>query len=272
MSEEIKAVEQEEVVETTEVVEEQHEEVAAPVPSKYEETARAQGWVPKEEWNGDPDDWTDAKEFVRRGELFSKISSQSQEMKEMRKAMSALIEHHQKVKETEYTRALSYLKSQKKAALEEGDADKLLEVEDAIDVLKTEQQQNKQETKEEVKQQLSPDFVDWVRANQWYAKDPEMRAFADDVGVGYFSRHKGASEKEVYQYVAERVKKAYPEKFKGQGTKIPTVESGSSGNRVTKTNDVKLTDEQRAVMNTFVRQGIMTKEEYIADLKTMGVV
>lgn len=244
-----------------------------PEPSKYETTARNQGWVPKEEWQGDPDDWTDAKEFVRRGELFTKISSQSSEIKDMKKAMAALVEHHQKVKETEFSRALNYLKEQKKAALVEGDADKLLEVEDAIDLLKTERTQVKDETPAKTQKDLSPVFVSWVRENQWYAQDAEMRSFADDIGVGYYNRHPGSSEQDVYQYVQERVKKAYPEKFKGRATPIPTVESGNSGQGgAPKKDTVRLTEEQEKVMKTFVRQGVMTKEEYIADLRKIGAI
>ena len=241
--------------------------------NKFDDQARQQGWVPKEEWQGDPEDWTDSKEFVRRGELFSKISSQSSEIKEMKKAMTALVEHHQKVKETEFTRAISYLKQQKKAALEEGNADKLLEVEDAMDALKQEQSESKKEKQAPAEKQLSPAFVQWVRNNQWYANDKEMQAFADDIGVGYYSRHPGAPEQDVYQYVQERVKRAYPEKFKGQGTKIPTVESGNTGsNGGTKKETVKLSEEQDKVMKTFIRQGIMTKEQYIEDLRKIGAI
>ena len=82
-------------------------------PSKWESSARAGGWVPLEEWQGDPDDWTDAREFVKKGELFHKISSQSSEIKELRKAIGSLMEHHEKVKETEFKRAYEYLKQQK---------------------------------------------------------------------------------------------------------------------------------------------------------------
>ena len=43
----------------------------------------------------------DAPEFVRRGELFTKIEKQSKELKAVREALKALGEHHSKVKEME---------------------------------------------------------------------------------------------------------------------------------------------------------------------------
>jgi hypothetical protein len=37
-------------------------------PPDTEVRARTMGWVPKEEYKGNPDNWRDANEFVRRGE------------------------------------------------------------------------------------------------------------------------------------------------------------------------------------------------------------
>ena len=236
-------------------------------PSKWESAARTAGWVPLEEWQGDPDDWTDAKEFVKRGELFTKISSQSGEIKELRKAIQGLMSHHQKVKETEFTRALEYLKQQKKTALEEGNADKLLAVDEAIDTLKSEQQEAKKEVAQDTKAGPTPQFVGWVQQNAWYIQDPELRAFADDVGVGIFQRANGnIDEAELYETVKRRVMKQFPEKFKGQGTRTSTVE-GASASRPTKADTFRLTEDEERVMKTFVRSGVMTKEQYIADLK-----
>ena len=39
----------------------------------YELEAREQGWKPQDEYEGDPNKWRPAKEFVERGELFGKI-------------------------------------------------------------------------------------------------------------------------------------------------------------------------------------------------------
>ena len=235
--------------------------------SKWEMQAREAGWVPLEEWEGDPEDHVDAREFVKRGELFHKISSQSSEIKELKKAIGALTEHHQKVKETEFKRALEYLKQQKKAALEEGDADKLLAVDEAIDTLKAEKAEEEKAAPEQ-KQGPSQHFVQWVQQNQWYLKDPELRAFADDVGVGAFQRAKGQiAEEELYAMVKQRVMKAFPEKFKAQGKPTSSVEGVAGNGRPAKVDNFKLTEDEERAMKTFVRQGIMTKQEYIDEIK-----
>ena len=237
-------------------------------PSKWESSARAGGWVPLEEWQGDPEDWTDAKEFVKKGELCHKISGQSSEIKELKKAIGAFTEHHQKVKETEFNRALEYLKQQKKAALEEGDADKLLQADDAIDILKQERQQEAEKAKQQNQTGPTPFFQSWVQQNSWYLQDPELRSFADDIGVGAYQRVGGKiAEPELYALVRQRVMKAYPEKFRGQGSKTSSVEGAGSNSKPIKSDSFRLSEEEEKAMKTFVRQGIMTKEEYISEIK-----
>src|ERR1700758_5180010 len=84
-----------------------------------QQEALSQGWVPKEEFSGDPEKFVDAGEFLRRGELFRKIESQSKEMKDMRKALQELAKHNSQIRDVEYKRALETLKAEKKAALNE---------------------------------------------------------------------------------------------------------------------------------------------------------
>ena len=91
-------------------------ETIAPAPelSPTEQKAMEAGWVPQDQWEGDPDQWRPAKEFVDRGELFKKIEDQNRTIKEFKRALDDLKGHHAKTRETEYARALQVLKSQKK--------------------------------------------------------------------------------------------------------------------------------------------------------------
>lgn len=233
----------------------------------YEEEARSQGWRPQEEWDGEGKAWRPAKEFVERGELFGKISDLKGENKQIKQALQALTEHHQKVKETEFKHAIDYLREQKKKALEEGDADRLLQVEDAIDVVKEQAAQEKQTQQVQQQQGPTPTFTKWVQANSWYVTDSELRQYADELGVGFFQRNPDKSEAEVYDYVVKRVRQTYPKKFSGQGTKTPTVEGSSGNSRPAKANTFSLSEDEERVMKTFVRTGVMTKDEYIKELQ-----
>lgn len=104
--------------------------------SAIEQKAIEQGWRPKEEFDGDESEFIDAPEFVRRGELFTKIEHQSKELKQVRQALEALKTHHNRVKETEYARALKELEAARKQALVEGEHDRFFALEEKIDEIK----------------------------------------------------------------------------------------------------------------------------------------
>jgi hypothetical protein len=263
MSDELAAVQ----VEQTPVVQE-----PAPVVEKqndpYEDQAREQGWRPKEEFEGDPEKWKPAKEFVERGELFGKIDTLGKELKETRKALKMLQEHHTKVKEVEYKRAVDELKALQKRHLEEGNSDGYLEASELLTDLKAEQK-----AREAVSQaqpaQTDPRFTSWVDANTWYTKDQEMRDYADVVGLGYANKNPGVDPEEVLKYVTVQVKSHFKDKFQNPNRGRPSVVEGASTPTAANKSSFELTDDERRVMNTFIRAGVMTKDEYVAQVKTM---
>ena len=261
---------QDEVVENEEIVEDKEKEVVDP----FRERALEMGWNP--DFEGDPADFVDAKEFVRRKPIFDKIEATKRELKETQKALKVFQEHYNTVKKTEYARALSDLQVQKKQALVDGDADALIEIDDKISDIKTEEKIAQQQRKEAATQP-DPRFVKWAEANDWYTKDEELRAVADEVGTARnklnLQKSPGDQEtpEEMLEYVVKRVKKLYPEKFTNPNKSRPSSVEGGSNNTPTRetksSDDFELDEEERKVMNTFVRAGLMTKEQYIADLK-----
>lgn len=266
---------QEAVVDETQVEGEVSEVKAEEIPagpSAVEIKAIEMGWRPKEEFEGDEGDFIDAQEFVRRKPLFEKIDHVGRELKETRKALKALQDHHQKVKEAEYQNALKQLKAEKKAALEEGDADRLIEIDDRIANAKAEEvAQRVQQT--QAASQPHPNFVSWVEKNQWYRENAELKSVADQIGTGYASSNPEAHPDDVLKYVEGRIKKLYPENFKNPNKERPSAVEGGTSTPASKKSDIDdlnnypLSEDERRVMMTFVRQGIMTKEQYIKDLK-----
>ena len=233
----------------------------------YEQEARDQGWKPKEEYEGDPSKWRPAKEFVERGELFGKIDSLGKELKETRKALKMLQDHHSKVKETEFNRAVNELKGLQKKHLEEGNSDEYIKTTELLTDLKAEQKA-REVMSQQAQPAVDPRFTAWQERNAWYGKDTEMRQFADTLGLGYAQANPGLDPDEVLEYVTNQVKKTFKDRFENPNRTKPSAVEGSS-NAQPKKDDVQLTDDERRVMNTFVRQGIMTKEEYIAQVKAM---
>lgn len=231
-----------------------------------EEKAMEAGWVPQDQWEGDPEDWRPAKEFLDRGELFKKIEDQNRTIKQFKAALEDLKGHHAKTRETEYARALEALKAQKKAALEEGDADKVINIDDQIDLVKDEQKALKAQPQST--EQVNPEFEAWVSKNKWYDTSQPMRAYADALGRDL--AFKGLAPSEVLKEVEKQVREEFPTKFRNPNRdKAPNVE-GSTNKGRTGGSDYQLSDDERRVMQRFVRTGVMSEKEYIAELKRIN--
>lgn len=234
-----------------------------------EEKAVQEGWVPQEQWNGDPDQWRPAKEFLDRGELFKKIDDQNRTIKEVRRALLDLQEHHKNVRETEYKRALSSLKEQRKVAYSEGDLERVSEIEDRMDLVKEEQ--TKLKTVPNVSQEVAPhpNFVKWASENKWYETEKAMRVFADISGRELAEQ--GMHPDAVLIEVAKLVKKEFPHKFTNPNRERPSsVEGGGNKSNGKAQDTFQLTSEERQVMQRLVRQGALTEKQYIEDLKRVS--
>lgn len=231
--------------------------------SEVEVKAMSMGWKPEDQWEGDPDQWVPAKEFVGRKSLFDKIEHQSKELKELRKSITDFRGHYEKVRETEYKRAMEDLKAQRKEALKNEDVKTVLEIDEEIETLES----KKEEVvpKQTVQQGPSPGFQKWIAENQWYVTESKMARIADGIGMDYVQTHPSASEQEVFDFVTSEMRELYPTKLGGKKN-VPQVDGG--GNRQTSGKSgavTKLPPEAEEVMNRLVKAGAMTREEYIRD-------
>jgi hypothetical protein len=272
MSEENQVVEKEVVVQTDGEDVEGEKEVTpeSTAPSAVEQKALDMGWRPKSEFEGDEEDFIDATEFVRRKPLFEKIDNVGKELRETKKALKALQAHHEKVKEAEFQHALKSLRAEKKEALEAGDADRLIEIDDQIaDAKAAEVLARNQSVREAAAPH--PNFVQWASRNPWYKTNAELTVVADQIGTAYAASNPDTSPDDVLLYVEKRVRKLYPENFTNPNKSRPSAVEGGTSTPSKKPADdssnYPLTEDERRVMMTFVRQGVMTKEQYIEDLK-----
>jgi hypothetical protein len=76
--------------------------------------------------------------------------------------------------------------------------------------------------------------------------------------------------RDVYEYVAKEVKARFPEKFGGnpkrsQPSPVEGAGKGRTGHSSTKYSVKDLPEEDRRIMETIVRSGTMTKEQYLKD-------
>jgi len=234
--------------------------------SPVELRAMESGWVPEDQWEGEPELWRPAKEYVDRGELFKKIDDQNRTIKDFKRALDDLKGHHSRVRETEYARALVALKGQKKTALEDGDAEEVIKIDDQIDLVREEQKRLAQATPPQ-DAAPAPEFTNWVDRNKWYETSEPMRAYADSLGRKLAAA--GSSPTDVLKEVERQVKQEFPHKFTNPNRGKPGAVEGSSGKGGKGVDSFALSDDERRVMQRFVRSGVMTEAQYIKDLKSV---
>ena len=239
--------------------------------SSIEIKAIEQGWIPKEDFDGDVSEFIDAPEFVRRGELFGKIEKQSKELKAVRQALDALSKHHTKVKEMEYERALKTLKDARRQATMEGDHERALTLEDKIDEVKAEKEAIVQESRQTQVQEpdtYTPEFENWVSRNEWYESNRLMRKAADALGKELYEEG-GRSPSEVLVLVEKEIRKEFAHKFAGPGAQRRTPVEGSTRGGAAK-DDLQMTSEEVDIMRKIVAVTPgYTEADYKKELKAL---
>lgn len=236
---------------------------AQPEYTEAEQRAMEQGWVPQDQFTGHGK-WRPAEEFLDRGELFAKIEEQKRRLQSVEGTAQELKKHLEKVRKTEYQRALDTLRADKKAALNEGDADAVVAIDDKIADLREEQKQVESAPVVQ-SQEPNPVFVIWENRNPWYKTDRAMKVYADNIAQELAA--KGMAPVELLNEVERQTKKEFAHKFTNPNRNKPgAVEAGGSKGSV-KNDNFELSDAEKRVMDKFVKSGLMTREEYIADIK-----
>lgn len=245
------------------------EQIAAPETDPVEEQARAQGWVPEDEYQGNGK-WRTAQEFVDRGELFGKIESQNKELKAIRETLAQFKDHHSKVQEAAYKKAISDLKAKKKEALMEGDADLVIEVDEQLHEVKQTQQRVEQQARQPAPQEEHPEFVAFKNRNGWYDSNKAMRGWAD--GRGLELQESGKSPSEILNIISREVREEFKSKFENPNrAKAGAVESSPTRGGKSPGSDYQPNATEKMLAQKFVKQGLFKNEaEYYADLKAMN--
>lgn len=250
------------------------------------EKARAKGWRPLEEWEGDADDWVDAKEFVGRQKLYDRISDLKSTLtkvqRESQADLKAVAASLSKIRETEYKKALAELQAQRDRAVEDDDARAAVQATEAIKKLEVEKEKETQ-AQTQVSAVATPAFIEWQKANPWFDSDPEMRSDALHIGTGYLAGNPDKTQAEVLEYVTTKVKRMYPEKFETKEKKkvVAQVEGNSPSARQTELNTRKgkltfddLPPEYKKIAGVLIKSGALKsaaeknkrsqEEEYLA--------
>lgn len=262
-----------------------------------EDKARKKGWKPLEEYTGEPADWVDAKEFLGREPLFEANRDLKRQLKQQQtrfdQDMKVISGQFAQMNEQAYKRALLDLQEQRDIAIIDKDIAAVRDLDAKIDTTKQAHVKAVQSTQTQQGSQETEYMVEWRGKNSWFDEDQTLQDEAVSIGVGYMMKNQGTTQEKMLDYVTDRIKKIYPEKFPSSKRKADenNVENTTdkNDNSVEKTTPPlgtrgkakglsvgDLSDTERQVMRTFIKRGVLKdiatknkrseQDEYLAQL------
>lgn len=259
-----------------EVVVEQEEQEEAP---QAEADARLMGWVPKDEFRGNPDEWMDAEAFVRRGReitpilrknnerLLNKVRELETKLMEDRNTFGEFRKYHETTLENQRASALAQLKAARKEAIANSDGDAFEQIEEHIKQVEAFKGPEVKPAAKPVEH--PPEVKAWFDKNSWYQEDIVLQDVANEVAERLARGRPDLQGVEFLETVKTIVTERMPQKFKNPARNGPAQVEGASP-RAPKGgksyND--LPAEAKAMCDLFVRDiPGFTREEFISEYK-----
>lgn len=234
--------------------------------AKSEAAARAKGWKPKAEWDGDPEDWVSAKRFLREGESIEErqtLKKQLSRLTAQNKELADIVKANLTAQTQEKVQAKL---AQRDAAIELGDKSRVRQLDQELAQVS------------KVPDPTPAEVTDWIaKHSEWWGLDP----LATQSAVIYYGNLE-AKNREDYAGNLEKtekyIRKRFPDLFAEdhgkaaeaaqamvqQTRKLSTVSVPTNGHGgPTKQNQWgDLPSEAKRVGEDLVRKGVMNREEY----------
>ncbi len=268
------------------------------VENAREEKARKKGWKPLDEYTGEPADWVDAKEFLGREPLFEANRDLKRQLKQQQTRfeadMKVISGQFAQMNEQAYKRALTDLQEQRDIAIIDKDIETVRKLDMQIDTTKQAHVKAVQASQTQQGPQETEYMVAWRGKNSWFDDDQTLQDEAVSIGVGYMMKNQGTTQEKMLDYVTDRIKKIYPEKFTSKSKAKANEENVETTTDKTVNSVEKstpplgqrgkskglsvgdLSDTERQVMRTFIKRGVLKdiaaknkrseQEEYLAQL------
>lgn len=220
-------------------VEEQREPTASELASEL-------GWKPKDQWQGDPEAWKPAADFIKAGRDIQQTTSR--ELRALREQMERVAGVTSQIVTDKVAERDAYWQTQFNQAVEEGD---------------TEAARKLAENRPSPAAQtgVDPSVNAWVAKNEWFNKDPLAQARAKELSA----KLAHLPVQEQLAQVERAIRKEFPENFPAPAKPPPATQTGQSraaapGNRVKGFADMPAASQQAAL--EFERLNKVPKEDF----------
>ncbi len=242
-----------------------------PKEESLEDIASEYGW--KRDFKGETK--LTAAEFLRKGEDIristrKSLKEQKRKLESMENAILDIKDHYAantKAQEIKHKKQIESLRKQRIEAIEEGDPERVDEIEgEMYDIYQTADSKKERHQEPQADPEEVDFFNEWRKANPWYAPtgkggDMDMTQFAD-AQAAELEKYRDLPYERKLEIVTKRVEKKFS---KSPKTPIPSVESPRLGRAKKKFSPSDLNSEERTVMKNLVRNKVLTQDEYMRD-------
>jgi hypothetical protein len=249
-------------------------------PNEAETKAKRLGWVPKEEFKGDPDKHRSAEEFLERGEqmlpflkrdndkLHQSMTKLERQLAEQAQTFTKFVEFSSKAEERAYNKAKADLEAKLDGAIETADVAGARQVRKEL----AEHEAAKPAPVEVQKPvvALDPVIQSWIHENEWFQKDKALNAVAVDIYGELEQEQPGVSKSELLAETKRQVMDKFPKKFGLNPNRDNASAVGSPGGMAPKKKAGKtyedLPADAKAACTKFVKTiPGYTREKYVKD-------
>jgi hypothetical protein len=231
----------------------------------YEAEARKDGWVPADEWQGDPEQHKTAEQFVRDGEkiagiLKSKVERLETRVNELLDSNEKFVDFTKKAQERdrkEKETLITELEDLRKKAVDEGDGEAFTHADRRLTELRAEPEPGNE---------INEVGMRWLENNPWYAKDERMQAYADKISDRLRDQGYMDQSEAYFSELTTRVKEAYPDEFENKNRSRPnSVESGHEASNSQARTWANLPEDAKAAFKQFQRDMPgLTEEDFVS--------
>jgi hypothetical protein len=239
--------------------------------SDVEKIAMEQGWTPKEDFKGNPDNWKPAAQYVEWGEMKNSITTLTKSMKGMRKSHDEEIVNLNKFHKASLEAREQELVTQLEAAVEDGDFDKVKEITGEQGKIAIKKEKLDSESLDNGDQKSDAEIkAEWELENFWIGNAADPRSGVANSAYS-LAISRGKSIPEAIEFVDETIAEKFPEGAGDGGGKPkpkvnhnrnnPSRHSNNSGGGNSR--DAKLTMQDCTSEELKFRELFVTDEKFL---------
>lgn len=226
----------------------------------HEVSARKDGWLPKDEYQGDPAKWRGAEAFNLNGKWIKRLNANDRKLAEVESKFDARLDNANKLHKHQMDVQKKDLVRQRDDAIDQGDRKTANAIQDDIDEI------NKQPDIIDVKTEGTPeagDLIDnWNKSNTWINGQTAKAGYAKN----QFTYHQSLGLDEAASLIAMEndIRNEFPDKNTNRSGQ-PSSEGGAPPG-VTKSKNIgwgDLTTEEASLY----QPDVWTKKEYLQAVK-----